>query len=362
MKLANPVHGIVLSGGGAFGAYEVGVLKALLEDGTIDPAVFSGTSVGAYSAAIMCQGGGGKEAAAKLEKVWLENVAETSARMGNGVYRVRLNPIDFFNPRAWMGGPLEPMRGVLSDAAFFLKLGAQKAGEFVVSKEPLGRRFLDLIDISAFVSIEPFHKLLTDTVDLAAIRNSGKKIRITATKWDRAGLAVDPAEVFRNAHMTAEDGLKVILASAAIPMLFPPAQLNPHWYVDGGLAANTPVTPAVEAGANIVHVIDLQAEMHELTIEDLDSTYEALARSANIAVSAAVRREIQQVSQRNAELRAAGAGAGAGYREIHRYHPKTPLGSFRQVLDFDKAFLEKLIARGYADAKAHECAASHCAL
>lgn len=360
MTTGNPVHGAVLSGGGAFGAYEVGVLKALLEDGKIDPAVFSGTSVGAYTAAIMCQGGGGKEAAAKLEKIWLENVAETSKRVGNGVYRVRLNPIEFFNPRAWMTGPAKPMLDLVSDATFFLRLGAQKAAEFAQSGEPLGRRFLDLFDLSAFVSIEPFRKLLADTVDLDAIRRSSKKVRITATKWDKAGTGVDPAEVFRNADMTAEDGLKVILASAAIPILFPPARLDHHWYVDGGLAANTPVSPAVEAGANILHVVDLQADVHELKIDDLDSTYAALVRVASIAISAAVRREIQQARQRNSDLRA--ASATTGYVEIHRYHPQTPLGTFPQVLDFQRPYLEELIARGYADAKAHDCTRGKCAL
>lgn len=356
----NERHGFVLSGGGAFGAYEAGVLKALLENGSLEPFVYSGTSVGAYSSAVMCQGGGGREAVARLERIWLEDVAEIPSRVGNGVYRVRFNPIEFFDPRAWMKGPAGPMLELASDSAFFIRLGAQKTLDFIRSSAPLGRRTLDLFDLSAFVTVEPFRRLVAKTIDTAAIRQSAVQLRITATNWDRAGIDIEAAQVFQNRDLTEENGGRIILASAAIPMMFPPEKLDDHWFVDGGLAANTPVGPAIDAGSTVVHVVDLQSDIHPMTIEDLDSTYAALIRSASITISSAIRREIDRVGRRNRTIRMEKLPQAPV--AVHRYHPKSPLGVFPQLLDFNRAFLERLIARGYEDARNHDCAQSGCAL
>src|SRR6266511_5892478 len=105
-------HAVVLSGGGADGAYEVGVLKALfsgkagytgkavLPEGPIDPEIFSGTSIGSFNAALLVSQWDqhGTAAISDLERVWLEMLAERAFGTGNGGYRFRLNPFDFLNP------------------------------------------------------------------------------------------------------------------------------------------------------------------------------------------------------------------------------------------------------------------------
>src|SRR5512144_2278047 len=87
---------LVLSGGGAYGAYEVGIIKALA-DGTspgaggspLEPMLISGTSVGGFNASVLAARAseGLGAAAAHLEKVWMEDVADAAGR-GNGVYRI----------------------------------------------------------------------------------------------------------------------------------------------------------------------------------------------------------------------------------------------------------------------------------
>jgi NTE family protein len=51
------------------------------------------------------------------------------------------------------------------------------------------------------------------------------------------------------------DAVEALLASAAIPGVFPPVQINGRWLVDGGLVANTPVSQAVDLGADVVYLL-----------------------------------------------------------------------------------------------------------
>ena len=90
-------HAITLSGGGAYGAFEVGVLKALMGGQApimggeaLDPTVFTGTSAGAYLSAVLLSADAADPAgrAGHLERVWLEHVIDSPRRDGNGVWRL----------------------------------------------------------------------------------------------------------------------------------------------------------------------------------------------------------------------------------------------------------------------------------
>src|SRR5262245_53897291 len=99
---------LVLSGGGAYGAYEVGVIKALADASSpaaggapLAPTLISGTSVGGFNASVLAaRAAGGLGAAVRhLEKIWMEDVADAPGR-GNGVYRIRGNPMRLLDLRA----------------------------------------------------------------------------------------------------------------------------------------------------------------------------------------------------------------------------------------------------------------------
>src|SRR5262249_1462285 len=90
---------IVLSGGGAYAAYEVGVLKALAapEAGTLagqpfDPAAGSGTSAGPFNAALLLSADAPDfdSAMTYLDTTWREAVAAPGEAGGGGVLRYRL--------------------------------------------------------------------------------------------------------------------------------------------------------------------------------------------------------------------------------------------------------------------------------
>jgi NTE family protein len=65
-----------------------------------------------------------------------------------------------------------------------------------------------------------------------------------------------------------------VLASAALPLLFPPRRVGQHFYCDGGLRFNTPIAPAIRAGAKRLVVILLR---HQRTLNEVTSTETAAA-------------------------------------------------------------------------------------
>jgi NTE family protein len=250
--------GIVLSGGGARGAYEVGVLAWLLEElprrlgrpPRID--VFTGTSVGAIHACWLAASLDQPDAGPRLEDIWRSlEVA--------GVYRMGLRDL-LAIPRRLLGlGPSEPT--------------------------PQNDRLSGLLDT------RPLERLVRETVPWERLRSriaSGavEAVAIAATEiasgrsvvWiDRRDATIeawpnDPFVVARLTDLTPEHAL----ASAAIPFLFPALRVDGEFYCDGGLRLNTPLAPALRLGCDRLLVIGLR---HVPTPEEEAAL--AAARTAN---------------------------------------------------------------------------------
>ena len=91
---------LVLSGGGAYGAYEAVIIKALYagespatEFTPLDADVLTGTSVGSFNAAVLAMNlDSARASALRLEKLWTTDIANRGDGRGNGVYRIRSNP------------------------------------------------------------------------------------------------------------------------------------------------------------------------------------------------------------------------------------------------------------------------------
>ncbi|GAB4516284.1 MAG: patatin-like phospholipase family protein [Haliangiales bacterium] len=66
-------------------------------------------------------------------------------------------------------------------------------------------------------------------------------------------------------HRVAHIGPRHVLASAAIPMLFPAVKIGREFYSDGGLRQNTPMSPAIRLGADRLLVISLR---HVASLEE----------------------------------------------------------------------------------------------
>ncbi len=384
--------GVVLSGGGANGAYEVGVLKALAagaSPGTgfqpIDPGIYTGTSVGAYNATYMASRPGrpAGEVVAELERIWLERIADTLERCGNGVYRLRGAPFQFFDPGCLLH-PLDSLLALGRDAVELGSIGLVKGGQFLASDAPLESRVLSLLDLSAFISESPFTHLAAATIDLQGLAASDKTLTIAASNWKLGVL-----RLFDKQEIAGAVGVDAVLASAALPGIFPAVTIDSVPYVDGGVLLNTPMKPAIDDGAETIHVIFLDPLIENIPLTDQPSSLDSFFRLFAIIWAARVRHDValaegitqtlellETESVEHASLPVAKQLLRHGrrvyqrlveadrYRKmtVHVYRPQTDLGGGEGLLDFKQRRLRDLVALGFADATSHDCRASGCVL
>jgi len=387
-------HGLVLSGGGAYGAFGVGVMKALFagkSPGTghtpLEPSVLTGTSIGAFNAAFVVSQPGRPSLSTieQLEKLWLTQLADTPESCGNGVYRIRGNPVTYLDPRCFAKNPARPFIEVAGDTAFFAQDLFKRGVKFFVSPGDLAERAVDLVDISAFFSLEPFKQLISRVVSLEGIRGSSTKLDIAATNWRTGAL-----RLFRNHDLVDEVSDEAILASTALPGVFPPVELEGQPYVDGGVAMNTPLLPAIRAGAETIYVIYLVPEPGDVPVERLPDTLDTIYRQQIIEWDLKTNEDIATVRWINLGLevieraargeylsdgdlrdfiRVAGVveeryRQGKPYKKltVHNYRPWHETGQALKLLNFKRENIIALIERGFEDAVKHDCVANDCVL
>ena len=98
------------------------------------------------------------------------------------------------------------------------------------------------LDLRPLISTEPFVRLIRETIALEDLRNSTIALRISTTDWN-----MGTSQVFENRHMTPEIGHDIIRASASIPGVFPFVYTGNTAYVDGSVAMDLPLMPALNA-------------------------------------------------------------------------------------------------------------------
>ncbi len=235
-----PVTGAVFSGGGARGAYEAGVLSGILKvlDGAgrlgCDPfQVCCGSSVGAIHAAWLTAQSHRKDFALRdLEALW----TNLSLRRFLKVDPVGLAP-SFLRARARKLRPTDDAtlgRAVLDPTAL---------DDLIRLNMPWGnlRSNIDSGRMQALI-VSALH-VQTGRTTLFADLAPGKHFPPTQ----------DRRRVVLPTHIEAEH----VLASAALPVLFPPREIDGVYYCDGSVRFNTPIAPALRAGANRLLVIPL---------------------------------------------------------------------------------------------------------
>lgn len=392
---------VVLSGGGATGAYEVGVLKALCEGKSpatgfepLIPDIFSGTSIGSYNAAVMVSHlpEKGPEAVEYLEHIWIDVIPRDGSTDHNHVFRFRADPLEFLRAETMTRNPLGPVRAFAGDATFLARDWLRRGTQFLRSREPLERRTLELVDISSLISNEPEARLIRDTIRPASLLESPKLLKMAATNWDTGELAVFTNHMGNDSSETLlEEGVvrRAIMASTAIPGLFPAVELGGAHFVDGFVIMNTPLTPAVRAGADTLHLIYLDPNVKNIPLTTLESTLDTMSRvlvtefaskmNADIEAARRINRELtalERFRERNSEEGPGVNGKvdelanellGSGNRSfqkllIHRYHPHDDVSGMLGMLNFNQDRIAGLIERGYRDAIGHDCRASQCVM
>ena len=385
--------GLVLSGGGAEGAYQAGIVRALVEgvcastDGEpLDPTVITGTSIGAFSAAFLMGAWepDGAAAVAALEDVWLERIAGKPTGE-NGAFRIRANPMEVMNPLTWLTNPVGPMMNMASDSMYLASDSARRIAASLTGRGSMAKRLIGLMNVDSFIDLEPWERLLRDEVDYAAIRaqTGRRKLRVVTTNWEKGRV-----RIYEENEMTDEDGWRILRASSAMPGFFSPIQIDDTIYYDGGVLMNTPLKPAIRAGADILHVINMNSTVAEIPLSKPRNTMETMYRQQLVEWGAALDRDIRRAGNYNDGL-ALLEGRGLDhppslkqvisaadratrrrtendepyrYLTIHRYFPSNGRDDILALLDTRKKTVEDLIARGYEDAKSHNCIDNQCIL
>lgn len=239
--VTRPRIGIVLSGGGSRGAYEAGIIHYLRTDlarrlGRHVPIdIISGTSVGAINAAFLAATMGDPDnQAQQIVAAWralrIEELISLRAR-------------DLMRAAKMMFGadPPPPPPGSFRYGGLLDTSGLER---FVIRVIPWRgiERSLRSRELHA-LSVSATHVGTGHTV---VFLSSGEPV---PREWSR-----DPFV----RHRAARIGPRHVLASAAIPMLFPAVKIGDEYFTDGGLRQNTPMSPAIRLGADRLLLISLR--------------------------------------------------------------------------------------------------------
>jgi NTE family protein len=255
----------VLSGGAGLGAIQVGMLRALYERG-IAPDVIVGTSAGALNGAFIASRPQTIETADALGTIW------------RGLRRGQVFPL---NPLTGLLGFLGSRDHLVPDSGL-RRLIARHVERERLEELPL-----------------PLHVVAVDVI-------TGEELRLSS------GSVVD-----------------AVMASASIPAVLPPVSWGDRELMDGGVANNTPISHAVELGAEEIYILPTG---HACALEE--PPHGALAMALHALSLLTHRRLIDDVEKHRDDA------------NLVVLPPPCPLAI--QPVDFDHA--ETLIRRGHADA------------
>jgi len=378
---------LVLSGGGAYGAFGVGVMKVLYAGASpatnyraLNANVFTGTSVGGFNAAVMVDQPqeSGLDRVKALEKVWVELVAARPGKCGNGIFRVRGDPAQYVNASCLSQGAAVISR-FASDTLAVSGYVVGRTANFVGSSSEWSNRLLGLVDTSSLIDNSPFRDLLHQVIDEDRISQSPKRLQVIATNWVTGELAS-----FTNTDFHDDRGSSIIMASNAIPGFFPPVVVDRDLFVDGGAVENTPLRSAIDAGATELHVIYLDPQPQLIPIKAEPNTADTLLRLYYLMLASKFNEDIETARWINAGLKALATYRQSGplsaearrdlsrvagqiltettYKPltIHRYFPRLVLGTQLDLVNFDLDRILAMIEEGERVALVHECIASGC--
>ncbi|MGH7467007.1 MAG: patatin-like phospholipase family protein [Longimicrobiales bacterium] len=271
--------GIVLTGGGARGAYQVGVLSYLAKTyPNLNFPILTGVSAGAVNTAhIAAHPGTFHQALIELRALWAE-----------------LRPQDVFRAGA------HSLLWSTVRAAMRLVSGG-------VFPAPQVRSLLDTRPLHEHLE-EAFAAIDGELTGIQANIKRGKlkAIALVTTSYSTGQTVVwiqgkDVAPWIRPQRITIETQITVnhVMASAALPIFFPAVRIGNGWYGDGGVRLSAPLAPALHLGANrILAVSTRYARTRKETEVPSITKYPPPAQILSIVMNAIFLDLIDQDAQR----------------------------------------------------------------
>ena len=202
---------LVFQGGGALGAYQVGVYQALHEAG-IEPDWVIGTSIGAINASIIA-GNAPADRLDRLTEFWR---------------RVEHGHIFEMPSQGLFGSLFNPMRTMSAIMGGIPSFFTPNPLAFLSPHAPLGS------DSAGYYSTDPLRKTLADLTDFQLINRGDTRLTVGA-----ANVRTSEMHYFDSRDMPLDT--RHVLASGALPPAFPAVRIDGELYWDGGIVSNTPV-------------------------------------------------------------------------------------------------------------------------
>jgi len=228
--------GLVLTGGGARAAYQVGALQALAElfgSGPLPFPVVCGVSAGAINGSSLAAGADDfPRAVKKLSDTWRSLTPDH-------VYR--------------------------TDALSLFSIGSGWFRGLTAGGTQPPRRYNHLLDTSPLRDLLgreiPFDRIAGNVarglVRGLAISATNYETGTSVTFFDGAS-ELEPWARSRRMGVRTAITLDQVMASASIPIFFPPVRIGRAWYGDGGVRLNAPMSPALHLGADRVLAIGIR--------------------------------------------------------------------------------------------------------
>lgn len=288
------MRALVLSGGGANGAYQVGAINYLLGKRRQHFQVITGTSVGALNGAYLAMYPEGHEtmAAHGLRRLWSK---------------------------------IEGNRSVYRDWPVWGKLAA------------LWR--------SSVYSTEPLQALVRQHLDVSRVRASGKELRVVAVELHTGELTY---------WSEADDDLITgVLASCAFPVMFEPIPSGFALYTDGGVREVAPLRAAIKLGATEIVVVTPDPADPPAAAAEKWTALTVAKRSLELLMDEVVDNDLARARRANTftdTLATLQQAAPHGYKSLDIQIVR-PRASFGDSLDFSPDRLTHLIEEGHRDAE-----------
>lgn len=230
-----PVPALVLTGGGARAAYQVGVLKAVAEllPQQANPfRVIVGTSAGGVAAAVLAaRAEHWRDAVQGIEQVWANfrtnQVYDVSRRsmLRTGLHWV----ISLLSGGLLLRAPRSlfdntPLRGLLTREVRWRGVGRSIRGGYIDALALCSTHYATARSVSFFEGNAAFS-------EWSGLNHVGRRARL---------------------------GLAHLMASMAVPLLFPPEQVDEGYYGDGAVRQMVPLAPAMHLGATRLLIVGMR--------------------------------------------------------------------------------------------------------
>ena len=235
---------LILSGGGARGAYQVGVLKAvaeLLPDITSSPfQVVCGTSSGAINAAkVATEADAFHQAVKSLEDLWSQLTSDQIHRVGYA----------------------DIIKSMLKVFASFFHSGMSKGKPLsLFNNQPLMtllERNIDIRKLDSMISQQYMHALSVSALGYESGQNINFFQGHDSIPYWKSGRRIGAKSALEHKHL---------MASSALPAIFPTVHINREFFGDGALRQSAPLSAALHLGADkllVIGVSGTEAHQHE---------------------------------------------------------------------------------------------------